>query len=69
MGLDFLRQPQLLEQPEHAAMSAAWFWDRANLNALADKGDFLMITRRINGGTNGLADRQALYQRALEVLP
>ncbi|RMV07890.1 Glycoside hydrolase protein, partial [Pseudomonas coronafaciens pv. coronafaciens] len=53
----------------HAAMSAAWFWDRANLNALADKGDFLMITRRINGGTNGLADRQALYQRALEVLP
>lgn len=69
LGLDLLAQPQLLEQPDHAAMSAAWFWDRANLNALADKGDFLMITRRINGGTNGLADRQALYQRALEVLP
>ncbi|NVL30586.1 glycoside hydrolase family 19 protein, partial [Pseudomonas syringae pv. actinidiae] len=55
--------------PQHAAMSAAWFWHRANLNVLADKGDFLMITRRINGGTNGLADRQMLYQRALEVLP
>ncbi|PBQ20930.1 lysozyme [Pseudomonas congelans] len=70
LGLDLSPpQPQLLEQPDHAAMSAAWFWDRANLNALADNGDFLMITRRINGGTNGLADRQALYQRALEVLP
>ncbi|MBI6683998.1 glycoside hydrolase family 19 protein [Pseudomonas viridiflava] len=69
LGLDLLRQPELLERPDHAAMSAAWFWDRANLNALADKGDFLMITRRINGGTNGLADRQVLYQRALEILP
>ncbi|WP_122563411.1 glycoside hydrolase family 19 protein [Pseudomonas viridiflava] len=69
LGLDLLRQPELLERPDHAAMSAAWFWDRANLNALADKGDFLMITRRINGGINGLADRQALYQRALEILP
>ncbi|GFM68557.1 glycoside hydrolase [Pseudomonas cichorii] len=68
LGLDLLNRPELLEQPEHAAMSAAWFWDRARLNALADKGDFLLITRRINGGTNGLADREALYQRALKVL-
>ncbi|GFM89832.1 glycoside hydrolase [Pseudomonas cichorii] len=68
LGLDLLNHPELLEQPEHAAMSAAWFWDRARLNALADKGDFLLITRRINGGTNGLADREALYQRALKVL-
>ncbi|KPX52986.1 glycoside hydrolase family 19 protein [Pseudomonas amygdali] len=68
LGLDLINHPELLEQPDHAAMSAAWFWDRANLNALADKGDFLTITKRINGGTNGLADRQALYVRALEVL-
>ncbi|MBX8492028.1 glycoside hydrolase family 19 protein [Pseudomonas cichorii] len=68
LGLDLLCHPELLEQPEHAAMSAAWFWDRARLNALADKGDFLLITKRINGGTNGLADREALYQRALKVL-
>ncbi|EPN26710.1 glycoside hydrolase family protein, partial [Pseudomonas syringae pv. actinidiae ICMP 19096] len=54
--------------PQHAAMSAAWFWHRAALNSLADKGDFLTITKRINGGTNGLADRQALYGRALKVL-
>lgn len=60
--------PELLEHPVYAAMSAAWFWHRAGLNTLADKGDFLAITKRINGGTNGLEDRTALYRRALEVL-
>ncbi|GKQ44362.1 glycoside hydrolase family 19 protein [Pseudomonas syringae] len=68
LGLDLINHPELLELPQHAAMSAAWFWHRAALNTLADKGDFLTITKRINGGTNGLADRQALYARALEVL-
>ncbi|WP_122518144.1 glycoside hydrolase family 19 protein [Pseudomonas viridiflava] len=68
LGLDLISHPELLEQPEHAAMSAAWYWSSRGLNSLADKGDFLQITRRINGGTNGLADRQALYDRALKVL-
>ncbi|WP_095067948.1 glycoside hydrolase family 19 protein [Pseudomonas sp. Irchel 3A18] len=68
LGLDLLKRPELLEQPGHAAMSAAWFWDRARLNALADRGDFLLITRRINGGTHGLAERQEFYDRALKVL-
>ncbi|WP_210713263.1 glycoside hydrolase family 19 protein [Pseudomonas sp. MWU349] len=63
-----LNTPELLESPVYAAMSAGWFWQRAGLNTLADKGDFLTITKRINGGTNGLADREALYQRALKVL-
>ncbi|MNF19167.1 hypothetical protein D3C80_2237410 [compost metagenome] len=49
-------------------MSAGWFWQRAGLNSLADKGDFLAITKKINGGTNGLADREELYERALKVL-
>ncbi|MDR6713494.1 putative chitinase [Pseudomonas hunanensis] len=52
----------------YAALSAGWFWQRAGLNTLADKGDILTITKRINGGTNGLDDRMALYKRALEVL-
>jgi len=69
LGLDLVTHPELLEQPEYAAMSAGWFWQRACLNGLADAGDFLHITRRINGGTHGLADREALYQRALRVLP
>jgi len=64
-----LNTPELLETPVYAAMSAGWFWKRAGLNTLADKGDLLTITKRINGGTKGLADRQALYKRALRVLP
>lgn len=64
-----LNTPELLEHPVYAAMSAAWFWHRAGLNTQADKGDFLTITKRINGGTNGLADRETLYERALKVLP
>uniref|UniRef100_UPI000F060DF5 glycoside hydrolase family 19 protein n=1 Tax=Pseudomonas viridiflava TaxID=33069 RepID=UPI000F060DF5 len=69
LGLDLLAHPELLEKPQHAAMSAGWFWHRASLNTLADKSDFLLITKRINGGTNGLKDREDIYQRALKVLP
>lgn len=68
LGLDLINNPQLLEQPQYAAMSAAWFWSTRGLNTLADQRDFLKITKRINGGTNGLADRQALYDTALKVL-
>ena len=64
-----LNTPELLEHPVCASMSAGWYWQRAGLNTLADQGDFLTITRRINGGTNGLSDREALYKRALKVLP
>lgn len=63
-----LATPELLEHPVYASMSAGWFWHRNGLNSLADKGDFLTITKRINGGTNGLEDREAIYKRALEVL-
>ena len=68
LGLDLLSKPELLELPQYAAMSAAWFWSTKGLNTLADKGDFVKITRRINGGLNGQADRQALYDKALKVL-
>ncbi|MBL4981692.1 glycoside hydrolase family 19 protein [Pseudomonas fluorescens] len=68
LGLDLVNRPEQLEQPQYAAMSAAWFWSTHGLNTLADQGDFVKITRRINGGINGLEDRQALYDKALEVL-
>ena len=68
LGLDLLSKPELLELPQYAAMSAAWFWSTKGLNTLADKGDFVKITQRINGGLNGQADRQALYDKALKVL-
>lgn len=69
LGLDLLAHPELLEEPENAARSAGWFWrDYKHLNELADQQLFSAITRRINGGTNGLAERIALYHRALAVL-
>ena len=67
LGLDLIADPELLEQPINACRSAGWFWESRGLNALADAGDFLRITKRINGGTNGLADRQALYESAQQV--
>lgn len=63
-----LRTPELLEQAEWAAKSAAWFWSSRNLNAPADTGDFILITKRINGGVNGLVERQSFYNTALKVL-
>jgi putative chitinase len=68
LGLDLINHPDFLELPQHAAMSAAWFWSTRGLNALADRGEFVKITRRINGGLTGQDDRQALYERALKVL-
>jgi putative chitinase len=62
-----LDHPEALEQPVPACRSAAWFWNERFLNELADKADFKLITKRINGGFNGYADRMAYYQRAQEV--
>ena len=68
LGLDLINKPELLELPQNAAMSAAWFWSTKGLNTLADQGDFPKITRRINGGLNGLEDRLQLWERAKKVL-
>lgn len=57
-----------LETPEGAVASAAWFWDANKLSIYADKGDFVGLTKRINGGTIGLADRQHHYAIALKAL-
>lgn len=59
LGLDLINNPDLLTEPQNAARSAGWFWKANNLNAFADSGDFTGMTRVINGGLNGLADRQA----------
>ncbi|WP_165678219.1 glycoside hydrolase family 19 protein [Metapseudomonas otitidis] len=68
LGLSLVEQPELLERPEHAALSAAWFWEDNGLNALADAGDFEAVTRRINGGLTGLAERSLLWGRARAAL-
>ena len=63
-----LHFPELLEQPQWAAESAAWFWHSNGLNELADQDQFTTITRRINGGLNGLEHRQQLWAQARAVL-
>ena len=68
LGVDLLSEPELLEQPIMACRSAAWFWHKRGLNELADAGDFLRITKRINGGTNGWQERLAYLHKAQEVL-
>lgn len=85
-GIDFIVTPTLLggkninlctaDQMKWAAMSAGWFWNRANLNTLADKmvltvgvntepnlSNFKAITKKINGGYNGLDDRQTRFEK------
>lgn len=68
LGYDLLSNPAYLESPVLACRSAAWFWRSHGLNELADAGDQTKVTRRINGGTNGLADRLALFAVADRVL-
>lgn len=62
---DFVATPDALSLPMWACMSSGEFWDSRNLNALADIGDQRRITKKVNGGYNGLADRLALYSSAL----
>lgn len=61
----FVNDPDLLLEKKNALRSAIWYWDVNNLKNITD---FVTLTRRINGGTNGLDDRQDRYDRALEVL-
>ena len=63
--LDCLKNPDLLLQESNAMISALWFWNKSGLNKLADKNDIKGITRKINGGTIGLAHRQELLKKYL----
>ncbi|MFD1627641.1 peptidoglycan-binding protein [Azospirillum griseum] len=62
-GVDFYNNPDLIVAPEHALKPALHEWDEGNLNAAADANDIRIITRRINGGYNGLDDRRAWFER------
>jgi putative chitinase len=65
--LDLVNHPELLEVPENALKSACQFWKDNNLNALADSGSFKALTKKINGGYNGLEERTTLYNKAVTV--
>jgi putative chitinase len=66
LGEDLLANPQLVEEPRYAALTAGWYWNKKGLNALVD--DIETMTKRINGGTIGLDDRKAKINMALNVL-
>jgi len=68
LGISVDETVQYLETPAGAVSSAGWFWDNNNLNQYCDKDDFITLTKRINGGTIGLADRQHHYEIALKLL-
>jgi len=61
LGIDLVSNPDLLLTPQYAAESAAWFWKDNNLNVKADARDVRGVTRVINGGEHGLAERQSLF--------
>lgn len=68
LGLDLISEPLLLTMPEHGTRGAVWFWRygnsaRIDLNLLADRDWFKTITRIVNGGYNGLADRREYWDR------
>ena len=66
-GYDVGAKPELLEQPVGAVKSSMWFWQNNGLNEIADTDDVRKVTKRINGGYNGLAARQHYLQRAKQV--
>ena len=68
LGLGLVNHPELVEQPETATLVAGWFWQSNGLNELADSGRFANITRTINGGLTGQAERVALRDLAAKVL-
>jgi len=68
LGVDLVGNPDLLLEPTYAARSAGWFWKTNNLSSFADNNDILGMTKKINGGTIGLADRQAKYDKCLKAM-
>ena len=68
LGFDFVSEPDAVATPEGAALTAAWFWKKHNLNHYVDNNDFTQMTKIINGGTIGLEDRVARFNHAMSVL-
>jgi len=67
-GVDFVMNPDLVRTPQYAAMTAGWFWSTHKCNEVAQTNDWVKLTKIINGGNIGLADRIAHTNQALAVL-
>lgn len=77
LGVDLVSRPDLLLQPEYAARSAAWFWTSNGCSEIIEGGsctadslktDFAALTKRINGGTIGLPDREKRFKAVLAAM-
>jgi putative chitinase len=68
LGVDFVADPELVRTPKYALLTAGWFWSTHNCNALAEAGDWVALTKKINGGTIGLDDRVKHTQLALGLI-
>ncbi len=68
LGFDFVKEPDLVATPRFAALTAGWFWSTHDCNRLAELGDWTALTKKINGGTIGLADRIKHTNEALAIL-
>ena len=68
LGKPFAEHPELVLDPEHAALSAGWFWNKRGLNSVADNESWELLTKRINGGLNGLQDRIDRTHKAMDIL-
>lgn len=64
LGVDFVSQPHLAAQFPHAMRIAGWYWQTRKINAVADRDDVNAVTRKINGGLNGIEDRKRYLERA-----
>ena len=68
LGVDFVKDPDLVGTPTYAALTGGWFWSTHKCNELAEAGDWAGLTKKINGGVIGLADRVKHINEALALL-
>ncbi|UOF77685.1 chitinase A [Caudoviricetes sp.] len=68
IGVDLVSDPDKLLEPAFAALSAGWFWSANHCSDFIDRDDFVGLTKKINGGTIGLADREARYKKCLALV-
>jgi putative chitinase len=68
LGIDLIMEPDLVATPQYAALTAGHFWNTQKLNSIAESGNNLALTKKINGGTIGLDDRIKHTNHALAVL-
>lgn len=68
LGVDFLSKPELLTIEPYCSLCGGWFWAKNNLNKFADADNLNAITKRVNGGNNGIEDRRNWLKKCKEIL-